>query len=183
MIDNLNGVNYDWEDIYQRWYGLVRKVKDGLEAGMVGVLLNFVLILLYCVCFDMIKERSIMWIDPRILSKIYEQRWFDNRYVGQRFYSSPVKQSFSNCLHDYRFDFGHLHHVINIGQAVLKEKEESVIRDSIMEVSFFEENLVKKIYYKKVKERGYEVIGRILIVIYLIRRYIQRIEIKRYIYL
>lgn len=93
MIDNLNGVNYDWEDSYQRWYGLVKKVRDGLEAGMVGVLLNFVLVLVCFVCFDMMKERSIMWIDPRILSKIYEQRWFDNRYVSKRFILIMLKNS------------------------------------------------------------------------------------------
>lgn len=140
-----------WENDYQKWYG--KKFMNGLRKGIVGVMIKSFLCLYVFVCLVlnfvlylldgyMVKERSILLVNSRILSKIYEQRWYNHRYVGRRSYTTTSVRDDDVFLSG--FDLGHLHHIINIGQAVLKEKEIEVINNTIMEVSFVEEKLVKK---------------------------------------
>src|SRR5690606_35245384 len=94
---------------------------------------------------DFIKEGRIMKIDPRIISRIYlnDLTRLTTRRICKRYYTTTIDQINSLCEEHKDLNFGHIKQVINIGQAILKKKQESLLKDTIMEISTNEAGIIK----------------------------------------
>jgi len=69
-----------------------------------------------------------MKIDPRIISRIYlnDLTRLTTKRICRRYYTTTIDQINSLCKEHEYLNFGHIKQVINIGQAILKERQESL---------------------------------------------------------